>query len=581
MCSKKVAYLTLGCFLVVLLAGLLPPGPGATAAGNQALVPADQTVAVIFSSPSGEVDAEVRLLDMLLGQFTRDITVMSDQAVDPEVIARSTHLVYFGAVNRQLPWETADILSTYDRPFLAIGVNLEQFDERFEFFSLNESVVFTGVSRPGEPRSPFYELSAMGGLVRLHEGEALLLGWTDDGKSYPVLVRNGDTYYFALSFIGNDMYNFLSEALFQFFGRTPPDRHMAYIRLEDIHPASEPELVEAIGNYLADRGIPFILVVIPVYTNPETFEQIHLHQRPKLVSVLRELQRRGGSIVLHGYSHQYRSSETGEGFEFWDVENNTPIYFPADVQRRVQSREEYESDAEYENYIDGLKKFERNYITTRIEMGLKELNELGLTPLAFEAPHYTMSQQGYAITAEYFDFILGQVQLSDEDWEFMLASPYIAQPSFLNGLVLLPEQVGYYNLESPTPLEDMITGIERMRAIQGSVIGMFYHPYLGVDYLKPVIEHLETIPNLEWMDLKHIADPALLDLVRKNLNNPFQLWRIMIADFFDAIVNGGRVGILLWLVSAITIVSIVAFGTYALINRLTIRRQLFEEQRIK
>ena len=27
----------------------------------------------------------------------------------------------------------------------------------------------------------------------------------------------------------------------------------------------------------------------------------------------------GAAIIMHGYTHQFYDSETGEGFEFWDV----------------------------------------------------------------------------------------------------------------------------------------------------------------------------------------------------------------------------------------------------------------------
>ena len=33
----------------------------------------------------------------------------------------------------------------------------------------------------------------------------------------------------------------------------------------------------------------------------------------------------GGSIIIHGYTHAYRYSETGEGFEFWDAKADQPI----------------------------------------------------------------------------------------------------------------------------------------------------------------------------------------------------------------------------------------------------------------
>ena len=88
-----------------------------------------------------------------------------------------------------------------------------------------------------------------------------------------------------------------------------------------------------------------MVAVIPIYTDPESGETHTFADSPELLKTLKEMQRDGGSIVLHGYTHQFRSSETGEGFEFWDVENNTPIYSPADEPFILQKEENFASKA--------------------------------------------------------------------------------------------------------------------------------------------------------------------------------------------------------------------------------------------
>ncbi|WP_130860209.1 DUF2334 domain-containing protein [Gracilibacillus phocaeensis] len=61
--------------------------------------------------------------------------------------------------------------------------------------------------------------------------------------------------------------------------------------------------------------MPYLVAVIPVYTNEEG-QTKHLLDSPKLAKTLKYMQDNGASMVLHGYEHQYLSSETGEGFEF-------------------------------------------------------------------------------------------------------------------------------------------------------------------------------------------------------------------------------------------------------------------------
>jgi len=74
----------------------------------------------------------------------------------------------------------------------------------------------------------------------------------------------------------------------------------------------------------------------------------------------------------------------------------------------------------------------------------------------------------------------------------------------LNGMSFYPETVGF------VPQGDEIDSI---RAIQEKIqnnllytrayISAFYHPYLGLDYLKPIVESLEQVEGSVWLDLKH------------------------------------------------------------------------------
>ncbi|QQK81435.1 DUF2334 domain-containing protein [Salicibibacter cibi] len=135
---------------------------------------------------------------------------------------------------------------------------------------------------------------------------------------------------------------------------------------------------------------------------------------------------------------------------------------------------------------------------------MQELANYGLYPLAFEPPHYTMSQHGLEVTSEFFSTYVGQVQLSDETWEIMNTTPYASQPSFLNGMFLLPETIGYVQPENDDPVGDMVDKAELHQITSGGMIGGFYHPYLGVEGLIEVIDAIEEIPNIEWMDLKEL-----------------------------------------------------------------------------
>lgn len=66
-----------------------------------------------------------------------------------------------------------------------------------------------------------------------------------------------------------------------------------------------------------------MMTVIPVYKDPDTGKTVHLKDKPELVDLLRSMQDDGAAIIMHGYTHQFYDSETGEGFEFWDVKQTS------------------------------------------------------------------------------------------------------------------------------------------------------------------------------------------------------------------------------------------------------------------
>jgi uncharacterized protein YdaL len=64
-------------------------------------------------------------------------------------------------------------------------------------------------------------------------------------------------------------------------------------------------------DYLGDRKIPFSIALIPTYKDPLGVEhdgkatEIPLREAPALVLALHYAIARGGTIVMHGYTHQY------------------------------------------------------------------------------------------------------------------------------------------------------------------------------------------------------------------------------------------------------------------------------------
>lgn len=461
-------------------------------------------VLVIYSSENGEIDEYQRTLDLLIGHFTTNITFKSSQEVTKADLTGVTHLFYYGQVVEKLPVSFVKLFDDYAGHFIALGYNAEHLGDQFTFVNpLHESVIeqlsFTNSVEKSWEIVPEYIIE-----IETLENEDILVEGKQQGspKTYPVVVKKDHNYYLAIDNLNGEKKVIVGEILHEIFQVVHEEVRPAYIRLEDIHPLVNPQKVKEITEILKEKNIPFMMAVIPIYINPNTGQQYHFSDSPKLLKVLKEAQENGGSVVLHGYTHQYRKSETGEGFEFWDVENNTPIYAEANKNFDMRNQDTFSNKAAYESYVKKLTTFETVYTHAKITQGIQELTNYGLYPLAFEAPHYTMSQNGYQIVSEYFSTYVGQIQLSDKDWEIMDTTPYITKPSFLNGLEVLPETMGYVGRDDPQAIEKMMDKAESYDVTNDGVLGAFYHPFLGVEEFMPLIEKMEKRPNIEWINLQ-------------------------------------------------------------------------------
>lgn len=574
--------LALATAVIVVVAAVIIAAatPDSQVADVPRLRPADADSRRVLIIYSGESNAALARLDMIAGQFADHVRRVAAADVHAADVAGSTHLVYLGGQTETLPPHLAGLLADGRMPLLAIGANVEQLGPRFAFVRPRGSAVIDTVALPGgeiEMDTPI--------LIRtidLAAGVTVAEAHADDA-AHPLYVRLGNTHYLATGVSGVGAEHALTAGLMTLFGDNPGSVHPAHIRLEDIHPAADPALVRAAGTYLADRGIPFALVVIPVYVDPHSGRHIQLADRPELVRVLRYLQRRGGTVIQHGYTHQYHADETGEGFEFWDVENDHPIYAPAEADFTLRRRADFPSDAAYAAYWDELRAFERAYTLERILQGREALVALGLTPVAFEPPHYTMSQAGYDVLAGEYDLILGQLQLGDDTWLEMGSTPYMSRPSFLSGMMLLPETLSYFDPTEPDPLLVPRQLIAEMRTIPGATLGVFYHPYLGLEPLKELVAEIEAVPNVVWTDVADIAAAVRAGAVPDGvaMSAPAQMWlnarllwgQWMMTRPFDTLTER-----ILWSLSIVTMASALLFTRHAVFNHVRLRRRLFEER---
>lgn len=470
-------------------------------------------VLVLFSTEHWEVDENIRLLDLSIGHFTNEIEYRNVHDLDQLAIEEKTHLFYYGHIEEELPAEVAELATNFEGPMLTIGYNTEQLGERYAFLTVGEKMTITELEYPGDPQKTRSIDPNIVFETILDEGTETLVEGSGSQGRFPLIMRKEKTYYLAADSFDRPYSVYFSQMLNTFFETEPTRKTPAYIRLEDVHPLSDANRLRDAAEELAKRDIPYMIAVTPVYTDPESGRRFHFENHREVLDVLRYMQANGGSVVLHGYTHQFRGSETGEGFEFWDVENEMPIYHGPDEEVVKLSAADFQTEEEYEAFMSENKTYERQYIEERLTRGVQELVNYGLYPLAFEAPHYTMSQHGYEVTSEYFSTYVGQIQLSDERWEIMDTTPYASQPTILKGMRLLPETIGYVQPDAEEPVAGMMESADFYQVVDGGMIGAFYHPYLGLAGLQELLDEMEKIENIEWIDLKNMENTVAVEHV--------------------------------------------------------------------
>ncbi|QEK12843.1 DUF2334 domain-containing protein [Crassaminicella thermophila] len=296
--------------------------------------------------------------------------------------------------------------------------------------------------------------------------------WVDNGeKSYPYIIQENNFYYISRVEINSELFYIIGDFLYDVFGEENIGKSRVYVRIEDVHPFRDVKKLKAVGEYLYKKNIPFMIALIPAYKDPETGYITLMSDNKEFVETIKYLQELGGSVVLHGFTHQAFGGEvTGEGFEFWDGINDKPL--SVDINE---------------------------WIYTRVGKGIEECVKNDIYPLAFEAPHYAMSQEGYKVLKKYFSTYIGQVQTSDAGF-VTVSYPYNLYDTNLF-YKLVPENLGYVDPDNPLAIYDIFDNFSKISMVRGYTAGVFFHPYLDINYLKTIVGKFED-KKVEFYDLR-------------------------------------------------------------------------------
>lgn len=293
----------------------------------------------------------------------------------------------------------------------------------------------------------------------------------------PYAIRSGNLYLFGdspFSYVGpTDRYIFFAEKLHDILNQPHKEFHAALIRIEDVHPMEDPNSIRKISDLLYSEGVPFLIAVVPFYIDPSNNVRVSLSDKPDMVDALRYAEAHGGTIVMHGDTHQYHGV-TASDYEFWDETNNGPI-----------------------------KNDNAAYVQQKLETGVEELMRNGIYPVAWETPHYGASTIDYAAIAKVFSTAVEQrIVLNDLDYSQFF--PYVIRQD-MYGEKIIPENLGYVPLGSPQEEEQAVHDIlEAAKAnlyVRDGYATAFFHPFMPLHLLKEIVDGIRDL-GYTYVDLK-------------------------------------------------------------------------------
>ena len=426
-------------------------------------------------------------------------------------LERYAATVYLGSVfGDRLPTAFLDDVLRSRRPVVWVAYNIGQLEDRLPGFrsrygwrtSVLDHSPVAAVRYKG--RSLTRWTHNEDGIMRYAavdppRARVLARAVRGDGSTFPWAVRSRN-----LTYVGEMPFRYTSESdrvlvfsdlLFDALAPRTPVRHRALVRLEDINPVSDATQLRRAAKYLHDAGVPFGFGVSPYYRDPRGHEdpphELLLHDSPKVVAAIKYMQRMGGVLVEHGYTHQWDGGKnpydgmTGDDVEFYRVTES--------------------ADGQVHD-VGPLPEDTVAWTEHRIVAANREFAAAGISPpWIFEFPHYTASVDAYRAAAhrfavrwersDYFPGLIGggPIRYGHIDGQFF---PYVVRDVY--GSKVLPENLGsiapstWHTYKERLPA-DLIRAARANLVVRDGFAAFYFHPFLSLKYLERTVEGIKAL----------------------------------------------------------------------------------------
>lgn len=223
---------------------------------------------------------------------------------------------------------------------------------------------------------------------------------------------------------------------------------IAVVRIDGINPKTSSEKLQTIVDFLYFSRIPFAISVTPVYKKSLKSEKVYLHDKQKLIKVLKDCQKKDGQIILNGYTHQL-NGETGKDVEFWDFKRE---------DRQIPDTE------------------------NRVKLALAEMKKSGFKAIIWQTPYYMATDKDHQIFRNYFADVF---ERGTEP-----PSPYLIRENNY-GQKVLPENLGYVAYEKTPQKETITERAWRMQVVRDAYVGFAIQDGISTESLVKIIRRMQ------------------------------------------------------------------------------------------
>ena len=223
----------------------------------------------------------------------------------------------------------------------------------------------------------------------------------------------------------------------------------ALIRLEDVGPGgpyqSEENLhkLYVIADYLHSEGVPFHVSLIPRIVVPSRKYDVSISDGTPYTNVfvrtIKNMEKMGGIMGVHGYTHQSGKDSSAFGFEFYNRVDNPSVP---------------------DTYEFARERTDKAYVL---------FEKTGIIPAYWETPHYTASIKQHPA----FEEQSGLLYENNHRGEMVNFNKVFDHAgNGFRGFITVPAPLG--NIDKENDVDKMLKRLDKM---EGDLASFFYHPF--------------------------------------------------------------------------------------------------------